>query len=422
MNRALNKMRVDGFDEYNKKLETLIGTTENHPRITLEDIPGTLSYRRDTHKFGTHEGQRKLLLSEILFLTDVDEKYVVYAGSAPGNKNKFLQELFPEKKIIMIDPNAFLIKYEDKTHYHIESDVLYFHFNDFHYSLGRKTYKNINFYNYETKEITNNKNDIIKMKDYMDHIDDIVDMIKTTDDYNLFIINDLFTTELAEALNALGDFVFISDIRTNIGAVVNDEDDTGHPTDFDILFNSAQMFNWINAMPEVGKSMLKFRTPYLKDSVLEDNVPDIMIAKESGYDVIGDYKKDKYRFFKGDAYLQAFAGKSSTETRLIFEGVPELVEYNAAEYEERFMYFNCYDRSVILFDNPDADVNLRFDLCHDCALERYIWLQYLEAREDDRTVQDMVRSLNQILKRDSDHGYMFEVNSLWINSMLHSKR
>jgi cap2 methyltransferase len=56
-----------------------------------------------------HWGQRKLLLSEIEFLTKygVSGATVVYAGAAPGTHTRYLIELFPELKFVLVDPAPF---------------------------------------------------------------------------------------------------------------------------------------------------------------------------------------------------------------------------------------------------------------------------------------------------------------------------
>jgi hypothetical protein len=56
-----------------------------------------------------HHGQRKLLLSEIEFLTLHGEKSknVIYAGAAPGIKTRYLSTLFPKHKFYLYDPNPF---------------------------------------------------------------------------------------------------------------------------------------------------------------------------------------------------------------------------------------------------------------------------------------------------------------------------
>ncbi|CAF1293544.1 unnamed protein product [Adineta steineri] len=57
-----------------------------------------------------HWGQRKLLLTEIEFLTkyDTDDDYrVIYAGAAPGSHLSYLSSLFPKFEFILIDEKEF---------------------------------------------------------------------------------------------------------------------------------------------------------------------------------------------------------------------------------------------------------------------------------------------------------------------------
>lgn len=68
-----------------------------------------LTYRRRYNKYKPqlHWGQRKLLLSEIEFLTMFDADYVLYIGSADGKHIKYLSDLFPKIKFILYDPRRF---------------------------------------------------------------------------------------------------------------------------------------------------------------------------------------------------------------------------------------------------------------------------------------------------------------------------
>lgn len=71
-----------------------------------------------------HWGQRKLLLSEILFLTrfwnpqEIPEPIIVYAGAAPANHIPLLSQLFPECLFHLYDPQPFHIKNTEKIHLH----------------------------------------------------------------------------------------------------------------------------------------------------------------------------------------------------------------------------------------------------------------------------------------------------------------
>lgn len=64
-----------------------------------------------------HWGQRKLLLSEIEFLTLFSEPgvTVVYAGAAPGTHTASLARLFPEvHQFVLVDPSPFIAKSSDR--------------------------------------------------------------------------------------------------------------------------------------------------------------------------------------------------------------------------------------------------------------------------------------------------------------------
>ena len=79
-------------------------------RLLLPDAPRG-KYRRRTDELKTvmHWGQRKLLLAEIEFLTEyaVSGATVLYAGAAPGTHTRYLIELFPDLKFVLVDPAPF---------------------------------------------------------------------------------------------------------------------------------------------------------------------------------------------------------------------------------------------------------------------------------------------------------------------------
>jgi hypothetical protein len=72
-------------------------------------------YRRMKHKSVIHWGQRKLIASEIEFITThgINDDIVVYAGAAPGNHIQLLGRMFPSIFFYLYDPNAFSIKETD---------------------------------------------------------------------------------------------------------------------------------------------------------------------------------------------------------------------------------------------------------------------------------------------------------------------
>lgn len=61
---------------------------------------------------GITRKQRKLILSEILFLTNMDAKEgnVLYIGAAPGKHIFFLSKMFPNLKFFLFDNQKFDVR------------------------------------------------------------------------------------------------------------------------------------------------------------------------------------------------------------------------------------------------------------------------------------------------------------------------
>ena len=92
------------------------GVDEDFWRILRENA-GEKEYRRRNGLFKStiHWGQRKLLISEIEFLTIIGQEglrdaTVVYAGAAPGTHIRFLATLFPLVRFVLVDPAPFSIR------------------------------------------------------------------------------------------------------------------------------------------------------------------------------------------------------------------------------------------------------------------------------------------------------------------------
>lgn len=83
-----------------------------------DNIPDILEYhkkpKRDTYRI--HNGQRKLLLNEVIFLTKYGDlsNFVVYAGAAPSQHTPLLSELFPNHYFDLYDPATFTITETNK--------------------------------------------------------------------------------------------------------------------------------------------------------------------------------------------------------------------------------------------------------------------------------------------------------------------
>ncbi len=91
-------------------------------RVLPDDAPRRV-YRKIPHHQRTvnHWGQRKLLLSEIEFLTVHGSPgcVVIYAGAAPGTHIPYLVKLFPEVKcFVLYDPADFAVTNSERIEVH----------------------------------------------------------------------------------------------------------------------------------------------------------------------------------------------------------------------------------------------------------------------------------------------------------------
>ena len=329
--------------QYEKYVNEIIAEKELPIFTKFNEISHSLKYYKPIKAYHTyHNGQRKLFLSELEFISLYHKKcnYIVYAGAAPSWKMYYLSSLFPTKKFILVDPNPFeILFYKDKSH------------KDF----------------VDSKEVI--YLDLSKPNTW-------IETITKPEKTRIFLINDYYTNAISEVLKVLKDILFISDIRTS------DNDEA--PSDLDVLWNSAQQMNWIYII-QPNYFMLKFRTPYLsqgKTVMLPYQKTDFDFSKQLGFDFIKEYNEGKgqFTYLDGEIYLQAWAGYKSTETRLI-GSLPKNNQltkktYGIIEYEERLFYFNTICRMYGYYFNNYASKTIGYDHCYDCARENEIWLKY----------------------------------------------
>jgi hypothetical protein len=373
---------------YTAAFVEVYGTKEKPPVVTYSDIKGSLKYTEEEKIYTAayHIGQRKLILNEIQFLTRIptDElSLVVYAGAAPSHKGAMLASLFPNLKLLLIDPAPFEIR----------------------------PYRNVVVTALNVTDET----------DPAETIDRAFDAFKTADICTARILmSGGIAEELGRRFGVVGSsnnktggkkevtqkisfsrLYFVSDIRTNI-------DEEG-PSTFDIVWNSAQHVEWVTKMAPT-ESMLKFRTPFFNESDIELQAFEEMSTKPPfsfAFDATSqihnyrDFQSRSFTFFDGEIFIQPWAPISSTETRLVFQGVPTMRKYNASEYEDRFFYYNKILRNFQLYKNPNADRKLGFDHCADCALENQIWTDYCKSRG----VTDISSEVHHYVKTLSDLTY-----------------
>ena len=329
------------------------------PFITIDDIDNELEYlyEKVNNNLGLHIGQRKLLLSEVQFLTNNTQKYCIYTGAAPSHKTHFLSELFPDVKFILIDPNIFEIKLVDN--------------ND----LFRKRKHNdiiMLYYGFPTKSMTYGSN-ITPEKMNKNEISDMISYIENSN-HKIYIIEDYMTDNLAFILKKLGKCNFISDIRSN---VTNTQ-----PVDFDVIWNRSMVHNWINILqPEI--SMVKFRIPYYNSKENFDDYPfandHFNTSKKFGVDFVKNYNNKEFWMSKSKLYLQAWAGQTSTEMRGWIEkkDISNIIKYDINNIESKLFYYNKITRCAYHI-NKHSNKILHLCNCNDCSIESTIWDNYIK--------------------------------------------
>lgn len=339
------------------------------PIVTVDDLKHSLPYQNNAQllKPQHHNGQRKLFLTEVQFLNQTSVKYCIYAGASPGNKTHYLSELFPNIKFILVDPNRFDIMLQPEMVSHRKKK----HDDIIHLTHGYPTQSNVAS---------------VDKKDY-------VDFIKRTD-HKIYIIEDYMTDEISELLKEL-ECVFISDIRSNIAP------ESSVPSDFDIVWNSSMMFNWITILNPV-MSMLKFRPLYFNGDYPVVEMGDFETSKKFGIDFVGNLKNKKYIMPKSTLYIQPYAGKTSSELRqwIKQEDLGTFVEYDTKKIDDSLFYFNCIQRGLCFHENKNADKQSHFCHCNDCALENNIWETYANNNNlNHNIILDLVKKLGRVTFR-----------------------
>jgi hypothetical protein len=389
-NKTLYKDRVDDLYEFDMnssrfvRLNPKTGGYQSLPNntpytnktyLTIDDLIKEEKYDYDVQaeNISWHYGQRKLLISEIMFLALVarpDVKYhVVYAGSAPNIKFPTLYELFPNCKFILVDPNPFH-KWENIDSIHLDTN----------------------------QDLSN-----------------IID----SSNKRVFLINDLMTIDVSEKLKPLTNILYISDIRTNL---INTA-----PLDLDTLFNNIQNKIYIDILKPL-KYMLKFRTYFGIDKPDEEkkfmeiasNIPEWKMYQ----DRISELKS---KINQGKIYLQCWPGGKSTEVRIIGDK-GGFIDYNNEEAENKLFYYNVYLRkhpSSLSLTAADifgklsklisAENALQYCGCNDCRIEAHWICKYVEVYKAD--INHVINLVNKHSQKIANHKKSFvEINHNFKNN------
>lgn len=349
------KVVSGGFNnQFYEKPQKIVNDKFYIPQIYLKynDIIGMESYKFGVQpEFpGNHFGQRKLLVSEVMFLSMKAEPdkhyYIIYAGAAPNFKYPVLHELFENCTFILVDPNPFGVWIDIMEHIKIEGDN-----------------------------------------------PDMAEIIKGSK-LRTFVIHDIMSIFIADKLSSLKNKLFISDIRTNLIP-------TDSISDYDVVLNNMQHIVWINHLNPKWY-MLKYRAMYELPQQLKfysqfmslvHTIPEWVEFKGDEY-IDNHTKMPKALLVDGDIYIQAWPGYLSGECRIVGNN-PKLVRQDP-NLEAKFFYYNMYLRNhpashaitynhlmphkkYILFNN----IAEQYCGCNDCRIELHWIKNYCDVYEKD---------------------------------------
>jgi hypothetical protein len=344
------------------------------PVQTLVDISGRLKYHETPKNTNlVHIGQRKLLVSELQFLTKYlqnkdDHCIVVYIGAAPCHHLSVVRRCFPHVKFLLVDPREVSMQVDGTKKTHLtegDDGVLYLQ-----YQRDGKESRHIRaLHGHEIIE-TDRGPDSHLENSYEDMISAV-----TSSNHSVYIIEDVMSADLSRALSSIETYMW-SDVRTNVMG-------RQPPSDLDVLWNLSMQLNWV-VSSKSRMSMLKFRQPFYDDASLADvcvnAIPDEMLesfsmSRSIGIDFIGEYAKKRLMYLEGECHIQAYPKlPASTETRLHTDG-KRICVYDTDEYEEKMFYYNMLIRPSI-HANPFSDRKTGADMCSDCSIEAHAVLAY----------------------------------------------
>jgi hypothetical protein len=334
------------------------------------DIPRKEKYESSKKIIRTnhHNGQLKLLLTEIQFLTLClaradSPATVVYAGSAPSNKLGILLHMFPRVKFVLVDPNEHLVMFPrfggDQTDQYSPEHIDKFLF--FRPAAGNRYDLHTRPINLYTAGAAQKRIDRAKVTPASCQIPQDIAVIVEAAPQRVFIIEDLMTNELAE-LFAGSNVLFVSDIRTTA--------DYEFPGPADIIWNNSMHYCWIKRL-KPARYMLKYHPPYAGGQITLAAHTVADVAEMPDRPALEDkYARGVYHYLAAEhIFIQAFAPPSSTEVRLI-GSTTNCVDYDIIDFEDKMYYYNTFHRNIgrCNWHAEYVDFNVGIDRCADCGI------------------------------------------------------
>jgi len=300
----MEKLHTNGFFKVNKKVNAYADSEGAKVPLQYFELldKNILKYEdvKNSEDFFTtvHNGQLKLLLSEVQALTelfnyiDLKELKIIidYAGAAPCTHLIEIENLFSKyiKHYILSDPGFDSFSYEFRT----DSACTLKNILKDKITIVSEVHNQKNLYNYINinKKECNSKNTVI---------------------------------------------LFISDIRTS------NKESNFIKDDMDLQLNIVK--NYKEKYPDWNIAYhLKFKLPYEDDK----------ISMQLG---------DSYKYLDGKLFLQSWARETGTETRLFNFIKPndnlKFIDYDYVLYEKKLAYFNAIIRHQKFKFEPQINVN-----------------------------------------------------------------
>jgi hypothetical protein len=281
----------------------ILGNVDNFPCEAKYETQSDAVYSTSEN---IHRGQRKLLLSEIQFMTSVhtqrantycdiqaDAPFLcVYAGAYPCIHLLELMKMFPNVSFVLVDPafssslDAFARKW-DKTRVVVWAEL-----------FTEKTVDIINAWRWGFNSKRANLN------------------LKSTPDSYVPYFKDLNRLSLFD-WESREDILFVSDIRLEA------RNETFIKTEMDM---QAIWFHQLQA----STGLLKFRLPYVTEE---------WVANQAQHHL-------KYVYLEGVVHMPIWGPKSTTECRLMVKKNCGVAVYDPVIHERKFAGFNQYERKM----------------------------------------------------------------------------
>jgi hypothetical protein len=353
-------------------------------------------YCSQPHEGEAVRGQRKLLLTEIYFLSKYitpetqEEFWVIYAGAASGSHHLILKEMFPKVTFLLFDPE-FKTVYQDyledsqsENIFSLTDDLT--HHRDTSGDLANLTSEKIDetYYHVFPCICTINANQ------------KLAKLAKSNNKKLLFISDLRIVTNRDKAKDEHKKRKLEISLQTYLE--LKDQQQI-----YDDNYLQYQLINAANhERTNLKAAMIKFRFPYAHST------RNLYLKKKERIHIQGEEDNLLHNeFFKGEVCIQPYAPGSTTESRLIIDETilrsPEPLDiYDDLHYEKFFSYINNVVRRSMKFSMPRLTINLdpRHKLYQkfDHLLELYILNQYVTRFNRDRIDHNKVNPLDEIWK------------------------